>query len=378
MRGAVALAAVLGTWVLSCASASAKMTQIITSASTPPSTAVAGVGSYEVSATSSSGLPVGALVLGACSLTKPQPNLVSSLAEVEAPHSEPREPVEIRKLPQFPQTVYFVSPGECHIYAYAEGYAEYERAVQALPTIGVSTNPLEQTTFTSITPSNATVGGSYVPAASSSAGLRLWFISATPSVCPIVLGSIPLSFVSFRAPGTCTIEATQVESSPNQAPLVAPEAQQSFTVFENPAAPATAGTTEPVAISRGGAPEPKVKTTRTTVKKTPTKRHRAQCPTKKPKCATLIIHVYGYGGPAGDRGRGPGGSHVLEGERLRIRKLAVSGAVLNSVETSTHKVRLTPGRYEVTAETGGPSSESTKVVLRARETRAVTIKLSTK
>ena len=69
--------------------------------------------------------------------------------------------------------------------------------------------------------------------------------------------------------------------------------------------------------------------------------------------------------------RGPGGSHVLENERLRIVKFGPSGASLNSVETSKHRVRLTPGRYEVTAETGGPGSQSRKVVVGAGETREV-------
>ena len=130
--------------------------------------------------------------------------------------------------------------------------------------------------------------------------------------------------VSFVGAGTCTIDASQ-ERTPQGGevePLPeAPEAQQSFAVSEETAAP--------------------------TATKTPTKKHRASCPARRPKCATLIVHVDGYGGPKG--GRGPHGSHVLERQPLRIVKLGVSGRALNSLKTSTHRVRVAAGTYEVMA-----------------------------
>ena len=67
-----ALAAVLGTTLLFCASASAKLAQTITFTSTTPSGAVAG-GSYTVSATDTSGMVL-LSADGACSLSKPLAN----------------------------------------------------------------------------------------------------------------------------------------------------------------------------------------------------------------------------------------------------------------------------------------------------------------
>ena len=429
-----------------------------------------------MSATSSTGRPVWLHASGACSLTKPG-------AEQSLPKTNPPivEPILLPPRGQSPQTVYLDAIGTCSISAaVGEGpVIEVESVSQSFP---VAKDPSEQLSFTS-TLNSPTVEGTYKPSVRSSAGIELEFAIATPSVCPISVGSLgELSdSVSFVAGGMCTIDVWQAGSSEAEPPeaqqsfavakaaqqiafgssmpgapmvggpnyavsagslmhvpvvvssktpsvcvieheqthgglgaaegwpstsaevsfinaglctiaasnegspqYVATEAQQSFTVYDLPEIverpsiqpaepPAKQPSPQPTAAPTAPASAP----TTEPEKKTPTnKKHQARCPAKRSKCATLIVHVYGYGGPAGGRSRGPGGSHVLEGERLRIVKLGASGASLNSVETSKHRVRLTPGRYEVTAETGGPSSQSTKVVVRAGETREVTIKLS--
>ena len=204
----------LGLLLLPCASASAAT---ITFTSTPPSPAVAG-GSYEVSATSSSG---GAVRLsaqgseGACSFGKPdlEKELPSEAAQTKQPAEEP-EP------PESPATVYFIKAGTCSITAAG---STVEHASQSF-TVGISSP--EQITFISTAPSAVVVGESYRPRVRSSAGLAVTFSIATPSVCLIAPGSNGGQHVSLIAAGTCTIAA----ASESNAEYAAAETQQSFTV----------------------------------------------------------------------------------------------------------------------------------------------------
>ena len=248
----VAPAAALGMSLLFCTSASAKLTQSITFSSTPPSPAVAG-GSYVVSATSSSSLPVRFYAGRACSSVGPHG---ADWESVRALHGlEP--PPEDRPSPQ---TVYFDAAGTCTIRAHVEGNPEYEAARGVSQSFAVASDPSERITFTSTLRSEAAVGASYDPSARSSAGLDVFFFSATPSVCAVRV-NLGSGEVRLIAPGTCTIDASQ-EPGPEEGktPLQAPEAQQSFTVSAKRFAPTGTDTTEP-----------KVRTTPTKVEKTPTK-----------------------------------------------------------------------------------------------------------
>ena len=151
MRGVAALAAVLGTSMLVCASASARTAQTITFTSSPPSQAVAG-GSYEVSATSSSGLPVELRTYGGCSLTKPDPNTPVHL-ELKGPYTLPPPtggPVAL------PAVVYFNSAEECSLEAVEEANSQYESA-RASQRFGIGIDPSEQITFISTPPRHVLV-----------------------------------------------------------------------------------------------------------------------------------------------------------------------------------------------------------------------------
>jgi hypothetical protein len=72
----------------------------------------------------------------------------------------------------------------------------------------------------------------------SSAGIDVFFTSATPSVCKVRFGHLS-SNVSFIAAGICTIDASQERHtvrvgplvSPREVPPAKPEAQQSFKVY---------------------------------------------------------------------------------------------------------------------------------------------------
>jgi PKD repeat protein len=78
--------------------------------------------------------------------------------------------------------------------------------------------------FTSSAPANATVGGpGYTVSAAASSGLAVTFSPATPSIC-----SVSASSVSFRAAGSCTIDADQPGNASYQP---APQVQQSFFVL---------------------------------------------------------------------------------------------------------------------------------------------------
>ena len=151
VSAAAALGAVLGISVLFYASAGAATPETTAFNTSPPSRAVAG-GAYQVSATSSSGLPVLLTATGSCSFTKPQAGSEKSLKEV-ATHSTPGP----RSQPS-PLTVYFVAPGRCGITAHADcNPAEHECPKELVQEIPVAKDPSERITFTSTAPNHAAV-----------------------------------------------------------------------------------------------------------------------------------------------------------------------------------------------------------------------------
>ena len=204
--------------------------QTITFTSTPP--ASAGVGAhYTVTAKSSSGLTV-ALTIDKAS-TK-----VCSISGA---------------------TVSFNAFGTCTIDANQPGNSEYLPAVQAQQSIKVGAGA-QKITFTSTPPSGATVGQTYTVAASASSGLPVT-LSIDPGSSTEC--SIARSTVTFKALGTCMIDANQGGNSSYQA---APQAQQKIsvthrgtqTIVFRSAAPAGAivGQTYTVSASGGGSGNP--------------------------------------------------------------------------------------------------------------------------
>ena len=97
-------------------------------------------------------------------------------------------------------------------------------------------------TYTSTAPSDATVGGSYTPRATSSSGLSVAFsidASTTDSACTITNG-----VVSFAHAGRCVIDANQAGDS-NYSP--APQLSQTVTITSAPTSslPTAVGTVSP-------------------------------------------------------------------------------------------------------------------------------------
>ncbi|MHB1525074.1 MAG: hypothetical protein ACYCZN_02130 [Candidatus Dormibacteria bacterium] len=90
--------------------------------------------------------------------------------------------------------------------------------------VAATTRKSESISFSTSVPSNATVGGTYSPAATATSGLPVAITvdSASTSVCSISSG-----VVSFLASGTCTIDANQVGNSSYTA---APQVQQAIVV----------------------------------------------------------------------------------------------------------------------------------------------------
>jgi PKD repeat protein len=197
----------------------ARKTQTIKFSSTAPASAELGGPTYAVAATASSGLPV--------ALTSGTP-WVCSLAGA---------------------TVSFIGAGTCTVDATQTGSAEYDAAPEARQSFTVGKGS-QRTTFVSIAPGSATVGGhSYAVQATASSGLEVAFSSGTPSVC-----SLDWSTVSFIGAGTCMIDAEQAGNSNYAAAL---EVRQSFVVgmgsqrlaftSEPPAATTVGGSTYAVA-----------------------------------------------------------------------------------------------------------------------------------
>ncbi|NUT55118.1 MAG: hypothetical protein HOQ03_03935 [Thermoleophilia bacterium] len=186
-----------------------RASQAISFASTPPVPAAVGDPDYVVSASASSGLPVGFAV------TPASAGVCSSSGSA----------------------VTFLGSGTCTVVATQGGSAVYDPAapVQQAFTVGpgAPTQSPQTISFTSTAPGSAVVGGSYTVAASASSGLAVVFTIASGSagVC-----TISGAAVSLVGPGTCTIDANQPGSVSYQP---APQAQQSFTVSTPPPAPQT-------------------------------------------------------------------------------------------------------------------------------------------
>ena len=169
--------------------------QSITFTSAAPAYAVLG-GTYYVSATASSGLPVSFAVedesLGVCT--------------------------------SFGPVVSFDAKGTCTIVASQGGDAHYDAAPNVTQSFAVHRRP-QTITFTSLPPSSASVGGAtYAVAATASSGLSVVF-SADPSSAGVC--TVSGSTVTPVGPGTCFVDADQFGSSTYQA---APQVQQSFAV----------------------------------------------------------------------------------------------------------------------------------------------------
>lgn len=251
-----ALGAVLCSSLLFCASAWAKTPLTITFTSPPPDGAVAG-GSYEVSATSSAGLPVSLSVGGACSFSRPA---ASQTLEHEVVEEQPLVPRES------PAIVYFVEAGTCTIEAsYFRPHEDDYEGGMASQSFPVAKDPSQRITFISNPPNEATVGEKYHPTVQLSPGIRVAFLTTTPSVCTINEAAVNLVGV-----GTCTVAVRQDGASESEPP----EAQQSFTV----------------STSSPGAKRTVTEVTH--VKTIPKGKYLALCRAKASKCATLIIHVY--------------------------------------------------------------------------------------
>lgn len=215
----------LGTNALATARNAVQSVEKITFTSRPPRPAIAG-GRYAVSARSASGRAVQLFPTGACSFDgRHQANFEKSVSDLSALAPPPRSESS-------PETVHFVAAGNCTITASLQG----KRGPTGSPessgfrqSFAVLRDPSDRITFTSTPPSDATVGSSYNPSARSSAGLEIFFSSATPHVCAITFGPLATR-LDLIAPGTCIIDASQTLSRPNKRPRHAPDAQQSFTV----------------------------------------------------------------------------------------------------------------------------------------------------
>jgi uncharacterized protein YodC (DUF2158 family) len=181
----------------------AKGDQTITFTSTPPLNPKVG-GTYIVTATASSGLPV-TLSIDATA---------TSVCSISGSTSG--------------STVTFNATGTCVIDANQAGDANWNAASQAQQSIPVG--KADQTiTFTSTVPVNAKVGGpTYTVTATASSGLPVTLtIDATSTAICSLSGSTSGSAVSFLAAGTCVIDANQAGDANYNA---APQVQQSVPV----------------------------------------------------------------------------------------------------------------------------------------------------
>jgi hypothetical protein len=182
--------------------------QTISFTSAAPTNATVGGASYTPTATATSGLPVSftidATATSVCSITS--------------------------------GVVSFTAAGTCVIDANQSGSANYNSAPQVQQSFPVVLRSDQTISFTSATPTNAVVGGSYTPTATATSGLTVSFTidSTATAVC-----SISSSVVSFIAAGTCKVNANQAGDATYNA---APQVQQSFLVTQTatstPTAPA--------------------------------------------------------------------------------------------------------------------------------------------
>ncbi|WP_298335175.1 hypothetical protein [Ferrimicrobium sp.] len=98
--------------------------------------------------------------------------------------------------------VSFTGAGTCTVTASQGGNSEY---APASTTQNINVSQATQTiTFSSTAPTNAQVGQTYTPAATSSSGLAVSFAVSPGNVCSISSG-----VVSFTGAGTCTVTASQ-------------------------------------------------------------------------------------------------------------------------------------------------------------------------
>ena len=210
---------------------------IAISSSTPASPAVGGT--YAVTATSTSGLPVtltidGSSTTGACQLLGGAGSATS------------------------PATVSFTGVGTCTIDANQAGSANYSAAPQAQQSVVIAQAP-QTVTITSTPPASPAVGGTYAVTATSTSGLPVTLTidgSSTTGAC-----SISGVNVSFTGVGTCTIDANQAGSANYSA---APQVQQSVVIAQAPqtvtitstppASPAVGSTYAVTATSTSGLP----------------------------------------------------------------------------------------------------------------------------
>lgn len=118
MRWLATLVATIGVSLLISSNAWAKTAQTITFTSTVPTGASAG-GSYGVSTTETSGMPVSLVAEGSCSFAKPQPTPEERLG----PEGGQEQLPERR---ESSATVYFTKVGICSIAASGSDDSEYE------------------------------------------------------------------------------------------------------------------------------------------------------------------------------------------------------------------------------------------------------------
>ncbi len=174
-----------------------KGAQVITFTSTAPTAATVGGTSYAVSAAASSALPVAFTI---------EPSS-SSMCSISG------------------STVSFVGAGTCTIDANQGGDSNYNAAPEVKQSFAVGKGS-QVITFVSTAPSAATVGGaSYeVTGTGGASGEPVTFVTdeSSSSVC-----SLSGATVTFKAVGTCTIDANQAGNSNYNA---APEAKQGFAV----------------------------------------------------------------------------------------------------------------------------------------------------
>ncbi|HET7063934.1 MAG TPA: hypothetical protein VFI49_06620 [Rudaea sp.] len=197
----------------------AKQDQTINFTSPAPGAAKFG-GTYVVTATATSGLPVTFSIdagsASVCSLSGSQ--------------------------------VSFIGVGSCAINANQAGNIGYNPAPQVQQSFAVG-QASQTINFTSTAPVGAALGDpDYTVTASASSGLAvLLSIDASSSAVCTIDGSSSGSHVSFVGAGTCKIDANQAGDANHS---VAPQAQQSFTVA--PGTPTLVFTTQPGNVTAGG------------------------------------------------------------------------------------------------------------------------------
>jgi hypothetical protein len=140
----------------------------------------------------------------------------------------------------------FVGPGTCVVNANQTGNTNYNAATQVQQSFAVKAN--QTITFTSTTPTAATVGGATYTATATGGGSGnpVTFTSGSTAVC--TSSGTNGSVFTFVASGTCVVNANQLGNANYNA---ATQAQQSFAVKANQAITFTS--TPPTGETVGGA-----------------------------------------------------------------------------------------------------------------------------